>query len=250
MQHRPPDELRFGNDWLLVFLDETGHEAFAGNQPYYAVGGCVLLGLHYAGIKQQWREVRRLVNGSADAPLHAAELRRVRENLAAVSRFFLTRGIARVAVAATTQTKFHVDMHTMVPVIGMLKAQIGRVAARVPCTTMALVFESSQRGDPLIMQHFEELQLPANGKLLPTEHCFMPKSAGEPGLEIADFIVNAAGSQARRQLRGTPGFAQDYEAVFHQLPSPYAEFFLITDVGGSAEGREAYVQGVGSKRQE
>ncbi len=51
---------------------------------------------------------------------------------------------------------------------------------------MALVFESSQRSDPLIMEHFGELRLPATGEPLPTEHCLMPKRANEPGLEIAD----------------------------------------------------------------
>lgn len=29
---------------LLVFIDDTGHEAFAGNQPYYGLGGCVVRG--------------------------------------------------------------------------------------------------------------------------------------------------------------------------------------------------------------
>src|SRR5260370_180565 len=101
MQQPAPQELQFRNDWLLVFLDETGHERFAGNQPYYAVGGCALLGLHHEALKQRWREVRRLVNGSADAPLHAAELRQTPENLATVSAFFLTPGFARLAVAAT-----------------------------------------------------------------------------------------------------------------------------------------------------
>jgi len=228
------------------------HEAFAGNQPYYAVGGCVLLGEHYLSIQQRWRKVRAVVNGSADVPLHASGLEQSGENLLAVSHFFATRGIARVAVAATSKTKFHVNMHTVAPVLGMLKAQIARVAARLPSapSALALIFESSQRGDPLIIKHFGELQLLTKGQALPTEHCLMPKTAKEPGLEIADFIVNAAGSQARRQLRNIPGFARDYEAVFHKLPSPYAEFFLITEVGGSVDRREAYVQGIGSKRPE
>lgn len=242
-------ELRIRNDWLLNFFDDTGHEAFAGNQPYYAVGGCAVLGGHYEAIKQEWREVRKLVNGSPDAPLHASELRQTPENLAAVSRFFGTPGIARIGVAATSRTTFHVDMHTMAPVMGMLKKQIARVAARVPCTTVAVIFESSQRADPLLMRHFDELQLSDDGVQLPTEHCLMPKSAGEPGLEIADFIVNAVGTQARRHLRGTAGFSQDFQAVFHQLTPPYAQFLLITDVGGSAEGHEAYVQAIGPKGQ-
>jgi hypothetical protein len=123
----------------------------------------------------------------------------------------------------------------MAPMMGMLRQQVAQVASRTPCGTVALIFESSERGDPLVMQHFGILELEENERSIPTEHCIMPKSAGEPGLEIADFIVNAAGSQARRLLQGTLGFAQDYQAVFHQLPSPYAQFCLITDVSANAE---------------
>ena len=53
MVDRAPQELRIGNDWLLNFLDDTGHEAFSGNQPYYAIGGCSVFGAHYETIKQQ-----------------------------------------------------------------------------------------------------------------------------------------------------------------------------------------------------
>jgi hypothetical protein len=34
-------------DDLLVFVDDTGHETFAGNQGFYGLGGCVTTGLAY-----------------------------------------------------------------------------------------------------------------------------------------------------------------------------------------------------------
>ncbi|MBV8978169.1 MAG: hypothetical protein JOZ13_12405 [Alphaproteobacteria bacterium] len=46
----------------------------------------------------------------------------------------------------------------------------------------------------------------------------MPKSSNEPGLEVADFIIGAAGSQTRRQLRGQDGMAADFRDVFSKLP--------------------------------
>jgi len=46
----------------------------------------------------------------------------------------------------------------------------------------------------------------------------MPKSSNEPGLEVADFIVGAAGSQVQRHLRGQDGMAADFRTVFCQLP--------------------------------
>jgi hypothetical protein len=239
-----PQELKFDNDWLLVFMDETGHETFAGDHPYFAVGGCAILGAHHAAVNAQWREVRRAINGDPDAPLHAADLKYTEENFAVLSQFFKSPAFARFGVAATNKTNFAVDMHAMAAVMGMLKQHIARIVERLPCSTVALIFESSQRGDPLVRQHFGELGLLEEGRPIPTEHCFMPKSAGEPGLEIADFIASAAGSQARFYHRGSTGFAKDYQAVFHQHPPPGSQFFHIAEVGGSRETQDAWVEGV------
>jgi hypothetical protein len=238
------EELQIRNDWLLLFVDETGHETFAGDHPYFAVGGCGILGAHYDVVKTQWRELRRIINGDPDAPLHAANLAYSPESLAAVSAFFTSPVFARFGVAATNKTRFAVDMHAMAPVMGMLKQYIARLVSVLPCTTVALIFESSDRGDPLVQQHFGEFELLENERPIPIEHCFMPKSAGEPGLELADFIASAAGTQARFQHRGKTGFAKDYEAVFHGFPPPMSQFFHVVEVGGSREAREASIQGV------
>jgi hypothetical protein len=62
---------------LVVFVDETGHEALAPGHPVYGLGGCAAM----AGdldrlIRHPWHEVRRKVMGSADTPLHAAAFTR------------------------------------------------------------------------------------------------------------------------------------------------------------------------------
>ena len=53
---------------------------------------------------------------------------------------------------------------------------------------------------------------------LPVVTSLMPKSSNEPGLEVADFIVSAAGSQVQRRLRGQNGHAADFADVFCRLP--------------------------------
>jgi hypothetical protein len=237
------EELKVDGDCLLVFIDETGDEAFAGTQPYYALGGCAILRRHYEWVWAQWRELRRVINGHPDLPLHAAELPHTPENFAAVRQFFAAPAFLRFAVAATSKTNFAVDMHAMAAVMVSLKKHIARLVSSLPCSSIALIFESSQRGDPLVRQHFGELGLLEDERPIPTEHCFMPKSSGEPGLEVADFVASAAGSQTRRYLRGETGFAKDYLDVFHQFPPPGSYFFYIGEVGGSRESREAWVQG-------
>ena len=95
-------ELKYANDWLLVFIDDTGHETFAGTQNYYGLGGCVVLGAHYEGLQGQWREVRRLIKGSPDAPLHAADKTwRGDRSFAVLSQFFLDRSFFRIAAMSS-----------------------------------------------------------------------------------------------------------------------------------------------------
>jgi hypothetical protein len=244
MAEQGEEELKFSNDSLLVFMDETGHETFAGDHPYFAVGGCAFVGAHHAAVSAQWREVRRAIVGDPDAPLHAADLKYTEENFAVLSQFFKSPAFARFGVATTDKTNFTVGIHTMAAVMGTLKQHIARIVERLPCSTLALIFESSQRGNPLVQQYFGELGLLDNGRPVPTEHCFMPKSAGEPGLEIADFVASAAGSQARFYHRGKIGFAKDYQDVFHQFPPPMSQFLHITEVGGSRDNDVAWIQGV------
>ena len=53
------DEIKPDADDLLVFIDDTGHETFAGNQGFYGLGGCLTTGSGYEHLKPKSREVRK-----------------------------------------------------------------------------------------------------------------------------------------------------------------------------------------------
>jgi hypothetical protein len=62
---------------LVVFVDDTGHEALVEGHPVYGLGGCAVMASDLDGmVRHPWLEVRRKVTGSADRPLHAASFAR------------------------------------------------------------------------------------------------------------------------------------------------------------------------------
>ena len=85
------------------------------------------------------------------------------------------------------------------------------------CERIWIILESSERADPVVKGHFGKLTSIDAVQTLPVEHRLMAKSANEPGLEVADFIVSAASSEVQRHLRGKLGRAPDFRDVFCRL---------------------------------
>lgn len=238
MEHPCDEEIHCAADDLLVFIDDTGHEAFAGDQEYYGLGGCAVLAAHYGRLKSLWMDVRKRINGSSHTPLHASDMS-IR-NLASyifLSEFFLDRSFVRFAVAALKSAILPVEMHPAAPVMGALQEDIISLASRIPCAAVTIVVESSQRADPILKRCFGELKPGAIELTIPVSHCLMPKSSAEPGLEIADFIISAAGSQVRRHLRGQQGPAPDFSDVFCRLPVEGCLFSIIGAVADDLENQ-------------
>ena len=227
-----PQELTVAPGCLLTFTDDTGHEQFAGDQPYYGLGSCAVPLEYYDELKFHWKRVRAIVTGDPNKPLHASELPRTDKAVAAVAEFFRLPRFFRLGAVATSNMTLPTSLHTAKPVIEILKKNVAAAVSRSSCSSVALVFERSQRGDPLLYEQFGTLDLELDGKPFPVEHFIMPKSANEIGLEVADFVANACGSQARRELRKQKGFALDYQAVFQSVPRALVHFMLIDSVTG------------------
>lgn len=231
------EEIHCAADDLLVFIDDTGHEAFAGDQEYYGLGGCAVLGAHYGRLKSLWMDVRNRINGSPHAPLHASNMIWDPANYIVLSEFFLDRSFVRFAVVALKSAILPAEMHPAAPVMGALQEDIVGLASRIPCAAVTIVVESSQRADPILKRCFGELKPDAIELTIPVSHCLMPKSSAEPGVEIADFIINAAGSQIRKHLRGQQGPAPDFSDVFCRLPVEGCLFSIIGAVADDPENQ-------------
>jgi hypothetical protein len=103
-------------------------------------------------------------------------------------------------------------------IAAVLKERIREVVSHSPCKSVTVIFESSERADRLIENEFQGFGLTEGTTPIPVECCFMRKHHGEPGLEVADFIMHAVGRQVRHNLKSRDGtFARDYQAVFRSV---------------------------------
>jgi hypothetical protein len=220
-KYRPPPPsgaLELAPDCLMFAIDDTGHERLRG-QSIYGLGGCAIMGRdYYRVIRDPWTRRRAATTGDFGGRLRAAEFgrRATPANMAAMGRFFANQPFYRFAAVATLKTEYPRERELMAWVMLVLKVRIAEILSRTPARSVALVFEASQRADPLVIQFFGTLELKENGQKIPIDHCFLAKNAGEPALEVADFIMHAVGRAARHRLEGKERIPPDFVAVFRR----------------------------------
>jgi hypothetical protein len=232
-------------DCLAFFIDDTGHERLKG-QPVYGLGGCAVTGSDYDPVLvEPWKRRRAGTNGSSDTPLHASKFARYATpaNMLAMARFFRSQPFFRFAVVSTNATKYPDENELMAYVSMCLKMRILEILNRTSATSVALVFESSDRADDLLIEHFGALELEENGRKIPVEHCLMQKGTASHALEVADFVMHAVGRMARARLAGRD-VPRDFDAVFRHCHPSLTSFILIDEIE-RADATSDAVGGVG-----
>jgi hypothetical protein len=109
---------------LMFFVDETGHEEFAGpNYPVFGLGGCAILAAAIENnLRTPWREMKARWFGGPEIPLHATDLRRPTEEQAkAIGDFFRKQEIGRFPVTMTKNTKLPEGFKAMQLIPGALR---------------------------------------------------------------------------------------------------------------------------------
>jgi hypothetical protein len=162
-----------------------------------------------------------------------------------MGRFFANQPFFRFAAVATLNTEYPRERELMAWVMLVLKVRIAEILSRTPARSVALVFEASQRADPLVMQFFGALELQEDGQRIPVEHCLLAKSAGEPALEVADFIMHAVGRAARQRLEGKQGTPVDFDAVFRRCHPRLTSLMFVDRIEGRPDQEMDEALGVG-----
>lgn len=247
---RKMQRLEVAPDCLLVFLDETGHELMPKGHTYYGIGGCAVLMRDYDQmIARPWRDFRQLVTGSPDTPLHAYEFGRdaTAGQLEAFGAVFRSNPFMRIGAAGAVTTEMPIDPsykenlaaindeeHLAYMVLRAVHQRILDVARWTPFQSVALIFEQNPRSRQLLQSTFADLGFEEEGKKLPIDFYYMPKSAGDPALEVADFVANTVAGHARAHLvERRSRFRKDFQAVFQSVGPKLASFIAITSIGYS-----------------
>jgi len=198
-------ELNPGPNCLLVFVDETGHEELAGNETIFAVGGCAILarGLKQ-GLHDPWREVRTIVNGDSEAPLHASDFTRDARpgHVEAIGAFFARPTFYRLAAVGSKATTYCDTLALAEVILAVLGRRIQEIVDRATPESVTVIFEHTERAEQIYEQYFSGIRFTCRGRDLPVDLCWMPKSANDPALEVSDFIMHAVRGQERQWLSG------------------------------------------------
>jgi uncharacterized protein DUF3800 len=227
-------EVTLGRQTLTVWLDETGHEDFAQPDfPIFGLGGCALLASDYdSALASPWRAIKKEVFGNPTAPLHATDLRSLtREQMERLGRFFNEARFARLAAVTRKDANKPNSVTVMEVLAAMLRRWLEDLSNEVftGVSNVALIFEESQRLNKQILSNFGHWKVKKQGAERIIDIFREEKANTEPGLEIADFIVHTAGSQAR--LDKWPSQRRDFNAIFlpSRLDHRWVKFKQITE---------------------
>lgn len=226
--------LKPSNLCLLIYLDETGHEQFSDpHYPIFGIGGCaVLTESCHRLLEIPWRQMKKSVFGDSDTPLHASSTLRsaTAEQRGGIAEFFRDMLFSRFAAVIRFDSPIPHIYPPYQIVAGTVLKRLEQLAMPYPFDSMALIFEASERGNILAQRYFGPLCCKrGNAGALPVHCGFMEKQIGEPGLEIADFVINTAGRHVRHFLKTGIHEANDlFDAIFQSVPKPLVSYIEIT----------------------
>jgi hypothetical protein len=191
MTQNKADVLHLPSCSLLIFIDETGNEDFSDpKNPTFGRGGCGALMAEYKPrIAKPWRRLKRERLGGATKPFHAVDFEQTRPTMFQITGInaFMARPFWRFATMCDSKTELPpgIDAHKAISLVTV--NYFARIVARSDVDVVALIFESSERGDNLVKRDYDLASMDLKnvwGRRVEVEGCFMPKNSMEPGLAV------------------------------------------------------------------
>jgi hypothetical protein len=223
--------ISYSPDCYLIFVDESGNENLSGDQRFFGLGGCGVLGMNYEqAIIQPWRKVREIYFGSPDAPFHTSEIRTPsQEQIKAIEHFFQNEAISRMGVGCSWKTAFEGNA-SVLDVIADFGDRIAEILKHQPCNSVEVIFESTSRLENAIESAFSGFSILLDGSPMAIELNWMDKSYNELGLEVADFIANSVGCEIRKKTENPNQTAKHFGTCFKSIDPRLVSYRNITGI--------------------
>lgn len=228
----------FSGNTALVFIDETGHELLKDkNYPVFGLGGCVCLARDYQKhIVEPWKQVESVFD-KALLPLHASALpknKMTNAHFDAINNFFAANAFGRFACLLSDRTEnTSICDSFFVIAIADLHERIRTLMQWLTFDAVVMFIESSERTKQKITNSFSQYGLKAGDIEIPIHHFFMHKMHNHPGIIVADFIVQTAGStvasKGRNKIQNYTD-RRDFKNVFCSVDEKLSSFIEINAV--------------------
>ncbi|MFZ0268535.1 DUF3800 domain-containing protein [Caulobacter sp.] len=223
------EKFHYGSREVVVFVDEAGdRELRDPGNPVFVLGGCACWGRDIEhSIRQPWLDVRAAITGSREKPIHMRELSRRfgRRHVATMQKFFLNGDFRRVGFGVTDRTVFDVGGFPKAPVLEIALEQFLASIAELmssdePAEAISVVFEDGPLL-PLIRKQWPNRALTRqqDGVGIPISWATLDKDAGEPALEVADYIAHSLAGYLRAERSRDSKFAERHDAIFAANPA-------------------------------
>lgn len=213
---------------LLVGVDETGHELFADQQyPIFGIGGCaVLLQDYHDNLDEPWKSLKEQHFGGYASKLHASELGQVTSSqVNALGAFFSDHQFFRFAAMAGSS---YIN-NSKAPLVQLLGAtiwqQVAEIARWSQPTEVVVSIEDSERLRTELYGYIAGYEI-GNERIRIKPRVFLAnKDAKQSFMEVADFVMHAAGGQLRSRLLGKlqpmQPIRKDFASVFQNVDSKF-----------------------------
>ncbi len=223
------EKFHYGTREIVVFVDEAGdQELHDPGNPVFVLGGCACWGRDLErSIRQPWLDVRAAITGSREKPIHMRELSRRfgRQHVATMQKFFRDNEFRRVGFGVTDRTVFDVGGLPKAPVLEIALAQFldsvaGLMLSDEPAEAVSVVFEDGPLL-PIIRKQWPNRKLTRqqDGVDIPISWATLDKEAGEPALEVADYIAHSLAGYLRADRSRDSKFAERHDAIFAANPA-------------------------------
>jgi hypothetical protein len=234
LEHQNGEE-HLSENTLVVVIDDTGQEEFRDpNFPVFGIGGCAFLVRDYQRlIELPWNYMCEKFFPSFERPLHASKLGKLsEEQLGALKNFFEKFEFFRIATVVSVESVKEIDANYIDIVGSTFLNRILEIAQWIEFERIYIIFEASDRIGSKVIKSLSGKNIirEDSGVKIPIELGLMPKSACEPALEVADFIVHTAGAQTKHRTSGNTQDRQDFKIIFNNVDKRLTSFMYITRI--------------------